>query len=144
MAGFMVKEYAPVYHSLTAHANMQGGIFVGMNAANGATKAAAATEPAYFHVLELTGDPALIPDDRTCELKAGRPGKYKRLVPGEVGRAHLSQEAFDALETGDRINCLFAKSTASTDSDQFVVIRKMTWAGMPAIEFLSTALAAQA
>lgn len=59
MAGFMVKEYAPIYHSLTAHAEMQGGIFVGMDVTAGMTKEAAVTEPAYFHVLELLGDPIL-------------------------------------------------------------------------------------
>ena len=140
----MVKEYAPIYHSLTAHADMRGGIFVGMDAGGGATKEAAATAPAYFHVLELLGDPVLVPDDRAMELKAGKPGKYKRLVPGEVGRAHVSQEVSDALAVGDRINCLFAKSAAAGDADQYIVTRKLNWAGMPAVEFLSVALAPQA
>lgn len=137
MAGFMVKEYAPIYHDLTAHAEMQGGVFVGVNAAGLETKAAAVTEPAYFHVLELTGAPELVPDDRTATLAQGRHGKFKRLVPGEVGRAHVSQDMADKLAVGDRMNCLFAKSTVTTDIDQFIVTRKLTWAGLPAIEFMS-------
>ena len=143
MAGFMVKEYAPIYHNLTAHADMQGGIFVGMDVTAGATKDAAATEPAYFHVLELVGDPILVPDDRTLALKAGKPGKYKRVVPGEVARAHVSQETYDALNVGDKVNCLLA-AAAAPDVDQFIVSRKLTWADMPAVELLSVAVPAQA
>lgn len=137
MAGFMVKEYAPIYHDLTAHAEMQGGVFVGVNAAGLETKAAAVTEPAYFHVLELTGAPELVPDDRTATLAQGKHGKFKRLVPGEVGRAHVAKETVDTLEVGDTINCLFAKAATASDIDQFIVTRKMTWAGLPAIEFMS-------
>ena len=143
MAGFMVKEYAPIYHSLTAHAEMQGGIFVGMDAAAGMTKEAAVTEPAYFHVLELLGDPILVPDDRTMTLKANKPGKFKRVVPGEVARAHVTQEVFDALNVGDKVNCLL-QAAAAADVDQFIVSRKMTWADMPAVELLSVAVPAQA
>ena len=144
MAGYMVKEYAPIYHNLTAHQNLEGGIFVGMDTANGKTQAAAAAMPAYFHVLELTGDPVLVADDRTMELKSGKPGKFKRLVPGEVGRAHVSQDVYDALEVGDRINCLYAQSSEATDADQFTVTRKLSWSGLPAIELLSVALGIQA
>ncbi len=143
MAGYMVKEYAPIYHNTTAHTDLQGGIFVGMDVAAGATKDAAVTEPAYFHVVELVGDPTLIPDDRTLSVKAGKHGKFKRIVPGEVARAHVTQEIYDALNAGDKVNCLM-QNAASTDVDQFIVSRKLTWAGMPAVELLSVATTAQA
>lgn len=139
----MVKEYAPIYHNTIAHADLQGGIFVGMDVAAGITKDAAVTEPAYFHVVELVGDPTLVPDDRTLALKAGKPGKFKRVVPGEVARAHVTQEVYDALSVGDKVNCLM-QTAASTDVDQFIVSRKLTWAGMPAVELLSVATPAQA
>lgn len=143
MAGYMVKEYAPIYHNLTAHADLQGGVFVGMDVAAGVTKDAAVTEPAYFHVVELVGDPTLVPDDRTLAVKAGKHGKFKCIVPGEVARAHVTQEIYDALNVGDKVNCLLA-AAASTDVDQFIVSRKLTWAGMPAVELLSVATPAQA
>lgn len=143
MAGFMVKEYAPIYHNLTAHADMQGGIFVGMDVVNGVTKDASAAEPAYFHVLELLGDPILVPDERTMELKSGKHGKFKRIVPGEVARAHVTQEIYDALSVGDKVNCML-ETAAAADVDQFIVSRKLNWAGMPAVELLSVAVPAQA
>ncbi len=142
MAGFMVKEYAPIYHNLTAHAELQGGLFVGMDATANTTKDAVVTEPAYFHVLELVGDPILVPDDRTVAVKAGKLCKAKRLVPGEVGRAHVIQEVYDALNVGDKVNCLL-QAAAATDVDQFIVSRKLTWADMPAVELLSVANPAQ-